>query len=383
MTTAECPLVLTGGTVLREGMLVDDEVAIVDGHISDAVPRGAREIDCRGLHVLPGMIDIHGDAFEREIHPRPGVAFPLAIAMESVDRQLLANGITTAYHGLTVSWEPGARSLDAGRAFMAEFGPLRRRFAADHRIQIRWETFAHDAIDNVLVWLREDIRPALAFNDHTTSTIEKLAKGAHRKLGEWASRAGLTPDDYAAMVHRVGELGDAVPAAIERVAAAAREAGAPLLAHDETTSDERCYFRGLGATISEFPLTRVAAEAAVAADEHTALGAPNVVRGGSHTGAMSAAEAVSDGLCTILASDYYYPSLLHAAARLVREERASLEAVWRLVSTNPAGALGLDDRGTLAPGQRGDIVVVDWRDRGAPKVVATIVTGRIVAQHRH
>ena len=378
--SSDQPLVLVGGTVLRDGKLAQGDLAIADGRIVEAAPAGAREIDCRGLHVLPGIIDIHGDAFEREIHPRPGVSFPLPIAMESVDRQLLANGITTAYHGLTVSWEPGARSLGAGRAFVEAFREMRPRLAADHRLQIRWETFAFEAIDDVVSWLSMDPQPALAFNDHTTATVEKVKSGNHRKLGEWAARAELTTDEYVALVNELWERRDAVPSAIEHVAAAGREAGAPLLAHDERTLEERHTFRSLGATVSEFPLTREAAHAARDEGEHTVLGGPNVVRGGSHTGALSAADAFSEGLCSILASDYYYPSLLHGVARLVRDGRAPLEAAWPLVSANPAAALGLVDRGDLGAGRRADVAIVNWRDGTHPEVVTTIVAGHIALQ---
>ena len=107
------------------------------------------------------------------------------------------------------------------------------------------------------------------------------------------------------------------------------------------------------------------------------FGAPNVVRGTSHTGAPSATEMVSAGLCTVLASDYYYPAPLQAAFRLVQLGVADLPAAWKLVSRNPARAAGLHDRGTLVPGLRADAIVVDDRQSGLPRVVATIVGGEV------
>lgn len=371
------PIRLHGGVQLSpSGDWSDDDVWIEGGRLVEGPVCGAVEIACDGCRVLPGMVDIHGDAFERDIEPRPGVRFPIDIAMTNVDRQLISNGITTAYHGLTVSWEPGARSLEAGVAFMQVMAGLRDRLIADHRVQIRWETFALDAVETVMAWLEAEPRPALAFNDHTTATIEKVAAGNTAKLADWAARACLTPDDYLAKVHTAAEQGALVPGAITRVADAARAAGAPLLSHDDKTVETRAAFRDRGVTIAEFPLTHEAARDARDHHEPVVLGAPNVVRGGSHTGALSAEQAVRDGLCSVLASDYHYPSMLHAVARLVASGAAPLADAWALVAQNPAQALGLEDRGRLAPGCRADVVVVDWDSGPRPRVRGVIAAGR-------
>ena len=369
---------LTGGKVLTpRGDLDTADLHIADGRIVDAPAADALSIDCRGYHVLPGIVDVHGDAFELELHPRPGVDIAFPIAMGSVDRQLLANGITTAFHGLTVSWEPGARSLDAGRRFMAGLQALAPGFMADHRVQLRWETFAHDAIDDIAEWLTHHPTPALAFNDHTTSTLETVKAGDHHKLNKWAQRAGVTLEQYLAQVEAVGQRAAAVPAKIREVAALARRQGAVMLAHDERTGGERARHRDLGMRVSEFPLARDVAADAMAGGEHVVMGGPNVIRGGSHTGALSAEEAIGEGLCSVLASDYYYPSLLHAAERLVERGLRSLAEAWDLVSRNPAAAMGLDDRGVLEPGRRADVAVIDCA--GPWRLVHAVAGGKVVS----
>ena len=373
MTTSVC---LTGGQVLTpRGELEIADVHIAEGRIVEAPGGDCARIDCRGYCVLPGIVDVHGDAFELELHPRPGVDIAFPIAMGSVDRQLLANGITTAFHGLTLSWEPGARSLAAGRRFMDGLAALRPRLMADHRVQLRWETFAHDAIDDIAGWLSGQPTPALAFNDHTTSTMERMKTGHHKKLVQWAQRAGVTLDEYLARVEAVGRLAPDVPARIGEVAALAREHGAVMLSHDERTVEERTAFRALGAHVSEFPLAPEVAADAVAHGEPVIMGGPNVIRGGSHTGALSAEEAIGDGLCTVLASDYYYPSLLHAAERLVERGVRSLFEAWSLVSSNPAAAMGLADRGVIETGRRADLVVIDCS--GPWRLVLTIAGGTV------
>ena len=367
-----------GQALTPAGALEVGDVHVRDGVIAAGATDGAESIDCCGALVLPGIVDVHGDAFERELMPRPGVEIDFNIAMASVEAQLLASGITTAFHGLTISWEPGARSLEAGRRFMDRLEGIRPIMLIDHRVQIRWETFAHHAVDDVCAWLTRKPAPAIAFNDHTSDTMRKVSAGEHKKLEQWAHRAGLTTSQYLALVDEVSTCAPHVPAKIAQVAAAAREAGAVMLSHDDRLVTDREGYRALGAGIAEFPLTRDAAKDAIAHGEPTVLGGPNVIRGGSHTGAVSAQEAIAEGLCTILASDYYYPSLLHAVSRLVKQGGIPFADAWARVSGNPAAAMGLNDRGSIRPGNRADLIVVDFGD--VPQVVAVVAAGRLVFQ---
>ncbi|MEZ5666518.1 MAG: alpha-D-ribose 1-methylphosphonate 5-triphosphate diphosphatase [Alphaproteobacteria bacterium] len=367
--------ILSGGRVLRGDALERSDLHLCDGLVAERPAADARRFDAGGMLVLPGIVDIHGDGFERQIMPRPKVSFDLELALAETDRQLVANGITTAFHGLTVSWEPGLRCLDNARTFVPTLERMRPGLACDTRLHLRWETFALDAMADVEGWLDREPAPILAFNDHTTSSAQngRLAS----KLGHWAARAGVGEAEYVALVDRVWSRRDEVPAAIERLAGVARDHGAILLAHDEATPDDRQRFRALGAHASEFPVTVETARAARAAGEDVILGAPNVVRGGSHTGALDATAAVADDLCSVLASDYYYPTLAAAAFKLAAAGQLPFHAAWALVSANPARAAGLPDRGALSAGMRGDVIVVD--DGGAqPRVVASFVAGRKV-----
>ena len=366
---------LINGRVLGpEGALDVGDVHVANGLIVERASGDARRLDCEGLYVLPGLIDVHGDQFEREIHPRPGVDIPFDVALRSVDRLLIANGITTAFHGLTLSWEPGQRSVGAGRRFMAALLEARSGFLADHRVQLRWETFAFEAAGDVMGWLNEAPRPALAFNDHTTATLEKVAAGTHHKLEQWAARAGVSSARYLELVDEAATRQGDVGAMIARMAAAAQRVGAVMLAHDLTTSEEQVRFRDLGVTVAEFPLAEGVAREAAGRGEATVLGAPNVVRGGSHTGALKAEDAIAAGLCSVLASDYYYPSMLAAVGGLVARGVTSRAEAWALVSTNAARAMQLDDRGEVQPGKRADLVVVDWPE-GADPVVRAVLSG--------
>ena len=343
------PLVVRGGRALIGDALVPADVRIEGGRIAaleTAAEYGDRVLDADDLLVLPGIVDLHGDAFERQIMPRPKVRFAYDLALMDTDRQLVANGITTAYHGLTLSWEPGLRSLDAGRDFVAALNANRPQLACDTRLHIRWETYALEALDAVLDWLGDEPGPVLAFNDHTTQSYG--GRTSATKLQEWASRAGITQDDYATLLERVWARGGEVEAAKQQLAEAARRAAVAMLSHDDMTPEMRQSYRAMGCHVAEFPMSLETAEDARRAGEHIVLGAPNVVRGGSHNNALNAADAVEAGLCTVLASDYYYPALLQAAVRLVRERGLPFAGVWPLISRNPARAAGLDDRHAAA-----------------------------------
>ena len=373
-------IVILGGKVLRPHQgLVAAEIRIAAGEIADiaaTVPRDdAAVIDAEGAVVLPGIVDIHGDAFERQILPRPQARFPLDVAFMETDRQLAANGITTAYHGISVSWEPGLRGLASAEAIIEALDALDARLTCDHRIHIRWETFAHREMEAVAAWLGRRRKPLLAFNDHTTPSLNGTRTAT--KIKTSADRAAVTAQEYGRLLEAAAGRGHAVKEAIGRMALIARANGVAMLSHDDMTADERSFYRGLGAGIAEFPMTEEAIASAKAAGDPIVLGAPNVVRGGSHNGALDATSAVLAGRCTILASDYYYPALLHAAFGLAAIGHLGLEQAWSLVSLNPAQACGLHDRGSLDIGKRADIVIVSARSGELPMVRTTIAGGRV------
>ena len=150
-----------------------------------------------------------------------------------------------------------------------------------------------------------------------------------------------------------------------------------MLSHDDKSPEERTAFRAMGVGIAEFPVNEETAREAAAAGDAIVFGAPNVVRGGSHTGWTKAADMIEKGLCSVLASDYYYPAPILAAFRLAADKVLPLAEAWSLISSAPARAAGLDDRGILVEGARADILVVDAGMPLRPRVVAAIAAGRL------
>jgi alpha-D-ribose 1-methylphosphonate 5-triphosphate diphosphatase len=168
-----------------------------------------------------------------------------------------------------------------------------------------------------------------------------------------------------------------------RLAAACAGQGIPLASHDDDTPEARQEYRRLGCRLCEFPADVATAECAAAAGEPVIMGAPNVLRGGSHAHRLSARQAVGDRLCAVLTSDYYYPALPAAPFRLAADRVVGFPEAWGLVSSNAAAAAGLDDRGAISLGQRADLVLIDDARPATPRVAATIAGGNIayVADH--
>ncbi len=337
---------------------------------------GGSGIDAGGLLVLPGIVDLHGDAFERQMMPRPGVDFPIDVALVDSDRQAISNGITTVFHGTTWSWEPGLRSADNARKLLDAIEQLRPQLAADTRFHLRQETYNLGAESEIIDWLSEGRVDLFAFNDHMDSTVASLTKPLKRS--RMVERTGLTHEAFDQLVQRVIARSDEVPASIARLAHAARTADVRMLSHDDSSPAMRQSYRALGVAIAEFPVNEETARDAAAASDFIVFGAPNVVRGGSHTGWTSAADMIAKGLCSVLASDYYYPAPLLAAFRLAADGVLPLAEAWQLISSAPARAAGLADRGTLAAGQRADILLVDDTVPLRPRIVAVVVAGRVV-----
>lgn len=371
---------ITGGHALLNGRIEETAVHVstASGVIAEVGSDASAPatFDANGLFVLPEIVDIHGDAFERQMMPRPGVDVAIDIALIESDRQAVANGITTVFHGVTWSWEPGLRGAENTRSLLNAIEELRPVLSADTQFHLRHETYNLAAESEIADYLAARRIDALAFNDHMPSADS--VKRRPDKLDQMIQRSGLGRAEFLALIDQLRERAEEVPVSIERIAAMANASAVPLLSHDDASPEQRRWFRALGCRVSEFPTTIETARNAAAAGDSIVLGAPNVMRGKSHMGWINATAMIADGLCSVLASDYYYPAPLIAAFRLVDIGVAPIEIAWRLVSEAPARAVGLTDRGCIARGLRADLVLVEAGGSRPPRVVGVMVAGRFV-----
>ena len=345
------PLTLTGAKVLWADGLRSEPLGIAEGRIG--APAG-RTIDLSGLLVLPGIVDAHGDGFERHLAPRRGALRDLAPGLLALEQELLANGITTAMLAQFWSWEGGMRGPDFARALARALAPYPAR--VDMRLCLRLELACYQDFDAVTDFVQSEAIGHLVLSDHLPHAALSAGRRVPRLEGQ-ALKSGRSPEAHQNLLETLYAALPEARAALPALSARLTAAGVGLGSHDDASPEHRAQMRRMGFRQAEFPVNAETAQAAKAAGDWIVLGAPNLVRGGSHKkGGMAARDMVEAGLCDALASDYHYPAPLGAIRRLLAEGW-DLERAWPLVSRGPARGLGLKDRGEIAPGQRADLIV--------------------------
>ncbi|WP_395669537.1 alpha-D-ribose 1-methylphosphonate 5-triphosphate diphosphatase [Rhodoferax sp.] len=348
--------------VLPDAVLAGS-LRVQGGHIAEVQPGRSTvpgAIDLEGDYLLPGLVEMHTDNFERHLMPRPKVHWAELPALLAHDAEVAAAGITTVFDALGVgeadteslrgsTWDSVLRTLDACQAQ----GMLR----ADHHLHVRCELPAPNTIDLFAPFMGHPRLSLVSLMDHTPgqrqwedinhARIYFLGKKgwSEQKFQEQVARATQLQLQYA-QPHRAYFV------------AFCKEHGIALASHDDTTVDHVRQAHAEGASMSEFPTTVAAATMARTLGLRTVMGGPNVVRGGSHSGNVAAAELARLGLLDILSSDYVPGSMLSGAMRLVDDGLMALPQAIATVSRTPALATGLADRGALQPGLRADLVQV-------------------------
>jgi alpha-D-ribose 1-methylphosphonate 5-triphosphate diphosphatase len=364
------PLRLTRARVLREGEMQDRSVAIAGGRITKGpLP----EVDLSGYLILPGIVDLHSDALERHLLPRPPAAFPAAAALAAAEREAAAAGVTTVWLAQGWSWEGGIRAPEAAERFLQAHQDYRAQAVVDLRVQLRCETHLVDGAPRLLAAVRRHGIDYVTFNDHVAEVIDAGGAATSRVMAR-AERLGVLPADYLAAAGAARARAAEVPRHLCRLAEAFDRMGVVYASHDDPDAETRERFAMIGAKLAEFPATRRAAATARAMGDPVILGAPNVLRGRSHSGRVSALDLLRDRLCDALASDFHPPSLAAAAWKLVDSGRMELPQAWNLLARNPARILRLPDRGEIALGRRADLVIVNEHTRA---IEATIAGGRL------
>lgn len=381
--------VLTNATLVTPTEVIENGALAVEhgritavgpiGTIDHALLFGASIVDVHGAYVLPGLVDLHTDTLEKEITPRPAADFPVEIAVQELDRKMVACGITTVYHSVHIGYADKER-LDRSRYSRRDIVAGVRRMAAAHtlartRIHLRYEVVGYgvEVLDSVEALLDDGHVDLLSFMDHTPGQGQyPRDRFLARREAEGVSRDDAERDLAERSARPRVDL-----ATLERLAARAHALRVPVASHDDDTVEKVHQMRDLGVSISEFPVTMAAAKAAKAADLAVLGGASNVLRGGSLTGNLDVAAGVVarvvDGLC----SDYYPPAMLHAAFKLARSGRLTLPGAVQLVSAVPAHAAGAERTGALALGYDADLIVVQVHD-DRPVVHQTFVGGERV-----
>ncbi|MDR2108494.1 MAG: alpha-D-ribose 1-methylphosphonate 5-triphosphate diphosphatase, partial [Coriobacteriales bacterium] len=324
-------------------------------------------VDARGCYVMPGFIDIHSDYIESVASPRPGVVMDLSAALYEADRALVAQGVTTIFHslsiyGLTVFDHKPIRRFENVSRLIEQIGAMREREADGHlirhRMHLRVELDAVARLIEIHDYLLAGKVDLLSFMDHTPG------QGQYRDLEVFVNtlrgyKRDISDEAAHELIRRQQGAAKLSLEQMRRLIATAHEQGIAVASHDDDSADKLELMQQLGVSISEFPISLAVAREAARRKLHTVAGAPNVLLGHSHSGNLSAREAVCAGAADILCSDYYPAALLRAVFTLHHDCNIALPDAVALVTLNPARATGLDaELGEIAVGKRGDILVV-------------------------
>ncbi len=375
MILANATLVLPNETLTGSVRIAGE--TIVEVASGAAIPAGA--IDCDGDFVCPGLVELHTDNLERHIQPRPRVDWPHAAAILAHDAELASTGITTVFDAMRIGSIPsGQRYKKYARDLSRELWNLREQDALkiSHFLHLRAEVCSETLVAELDEFDADDRVGLVSLMDHTPgqrqfrdmAQLEAYMKGKH----------GMNDDDFLQHVAQLKALRERFGDRHEvETVKAARRFGAMLASHDDTTDAQVRISAGHGITLAEFPTT---VEAARACHDHgikVMMGAPNVIRGGSHSGNVAAHELAELGHLDILSSDYVPAALLLSAARL-GEMWGDMARGLRTVTQTPALVVGLDDRGELRAGARADVIRFRLRE-GAPALNGVWSRGRRVA----
>lgn len=374
--------VFTNARIVLADEIVEGSILVRDGLIA-AVDPGASRIgeDMGGDYLMPGLIELHTDHLEGHYSPRPGVRWNAIAAVQAHDAQVATSGITTVFDCLRMgSDEDGGFDPQEMRDLADAIATAQNedRLRSDHYIHLRCEVSAPDVLD-AFDRFRGDDRVRLAsLMDHAPGQRQFQTMDQYTLY--YKTKRGLTDDQFAVFVSRRQEQSARYSAPHRRVIGQyCREVGVTLASHDDATLDHVNEAVRDGVRLAEFPTSVEAARASHEAGLSVLMGAPNIVRGGSHSGNIAARDLAEAGILDVLSSDYVPSSLIFAAFQLADEvETISLPQAMSLITEKPARTVGLNDRGLIETGRRADLIRVR-REEGAPVVRSVWRAGTRVA----
>ena len=350
IVTAECEF--EGTVVLRDGRIAE---------LSDETCRSAGALDLDGDYLLPGFVELHTDNLEKHFAPRPGVKWPSVPALMAHDTQIAAAGITTVFDSLALGDVRGETDRVRNKERMIEAicaASERKLTRADHRLHLRCEIIAEDAVETVDRWIDLPLVGLVSINDHTPGQRQFLDPEKLRLYH--TKKYGMTDAEFEIFQAQSIALHEKNAARHRsEIVARAQARALPIASHDDATEEHVREAVQNGMTIAEFPTTQEAAQASNEAGLAILVGAPNLVLGGSHSGNIAAIDLFEAGRADILSSDYVPASLVEGVFKLPQSGIGiTLAQAVRFASLNPARAVGLNDRGEITPGKLADLVRV-------------------------
>jgi alpha-D-ribose 1-methylphosphonate 5-triphosphate diphosphatase len=362
-------LIEGGWLLIEDGRILDLGKEATCPHVADHL------IDAYRQFLLPGLIDLHCDAIEKLVEPRPDIHFDIQVALEQADWRLAGSGITTEFHAVSLDDnEFGVRSETFTHDLYHALTVTREETLIRHKIHARLELTSRRGSEAVTQLIEQRACDMISLMDHSPGQGQYRTEATFREYVKRSTRR--TAVEIDALLEMKRSQAVEIPSRVEHVTQLARSAGLAIATHDDDTAAKVQQWPRLGVTISEFPTTLEAAHTAHDLDLAVCMGAPNVLRGKSSGGNLSAHEAIRAGVVDVLCSDYYPVAMLHAIFVLATQELLTLPQAVRLVTLNPAQAVGLgDEYGSLEVGKVADVILVRLSWQGVPAVQRLFVGG--------
>lgn len=373
---------IRNANLVLEDRVVSGGLTVRDGRIQEVIEGGSSGgIDFEGDYLIPGLVELHTDHLEVHYAPRPGVRWDTLAAIQAHDGQVATAGITTVFDCLRMGTDEDggfARGEMRALADALHEGRAQGRFRADHLIHLRCEVSAPDMLADYEAFRDDPLVHLASVMDHSPGQRQFQTMDQYTLY--YKTKRGLSDEAFAAFVARRQEASARHSAPNRQIVADdCRTRGIALASHDDATVDHVTESAGHGVRIAEFPTTLEAAQASHASGISVLMGAPNIVRGRSHSGNIAAGDLAAAGVLDVLSSDYVPISLIHAPFVLAdKVSGIGLSRAIAMVTATPARSVGLTDRGRIAEGLRADLVRVH-RQQGVPVVRAVWREGQRVA----
>ncbi len=370
-------LVLPDRVIENGWLLIEDEriAALGEAATRPGLDGLSSRVDAAGRFLLPGLIDLHCDNIEKIVEPRPGVYFDVQLGLLEVDRRLAINGITTEFHAIALDDnEFGTRSLNFAQDLVEAIKTLEGNLIR-HEFHARFEITSENGFGVICEMIRNRATRLVSLMDHSPGQGQYTSEDTYRAYVKRTYHR--TDEQIDQQLANKRQQSEKAHQRIEVVAHLAREAGMALATHDDDNPAKIEQWPGLGVTMAEFPTTLPAATRARELGLAVCMGAPNVLRGKSSGGNLSALDAIRAGVCDVLCADYYPASMLSVVFKLASQNILSLPAAARLVTLAPAQAVGLHHEfGSLEAGKQADLILVDASRPALPTVNRLFVAGQ-------
>lgn len=384
-------IVIKNGKIVTKDQIIENKFLVIDGefikNITDEMPdHPDKIINAYGRYVMPGFIDIHSDKIEQFILPRPTAQFDLELSLKECEKELLNNGITTIFHSISLYNDDKfgtspLKTYDSVKKLAELIRDIHKRdHLIHHRFHLRIEIDNIKAYDIAVKMIEEGLVHEISFMDHSPGQGQykdmKMYKESLRKDCDMIKE----DYDFQRFVEQERNKERLSFEQLKKLTEIAHEHGISVASHDDDTIEKLILNEKIGVDISEFPITIEAAKEAKQLGFVTIVGAPNILRGGSHSGNMSAADAIMNDCADVICTDYYPPALLHGIFIMNKKYNIGIPEMVKKVSLNPAKAVGLGESyGSIEIGKKADIVIVDILDQ-YPVITHVLVDGRTTSR---